>query len=423
MPPLPILPPEIWYIIYDLCIRSSVDIHEHCTSINFPEVILHLRSPRNHPSVSLKWVRYLRLVCRASKALLDSYPRLALPMSENVVCINPTPDAQARFVSLLSDPLKCCRVSVLDLSGSKSSNSSTPTLFDILCDKACYLPSLRTLTIGFTLCGGRDPVIPRFWGRLNEAFPNLECLVARGGVATTWEDSTVTFKTLRVIDMDFLYADHQVWFPALLHAAFGVMNYFKAANFTGCQYLQSLLLRSITDPEQFDWDFVPKLQLLGVPSGKVNSLPPLPQWHPLHHIYLYVDIVPRTNAPRWYRLQEASTWLAQLVERLPTISRITMAFEPTSKGTMNSILGDFNDDEVHRLGFAAERVSSRCADAAPHVVMKRVTGNDRVPSMTEETSGSRTFERNSTGNYRPPSHSLQSGLKALRRLSSLRLGG
>jgi hypothetical protein len=344
-------------------------------------------------------------------------------MSENVVRINPSPNAQARFVSLLSDPLKCCQVNVLDLSGNESSNSSTPILFGILCDEACSLPALRTLTLGFTLCDGRDPVTPRFWGRLNEAFPNLECLVARGGLNTTWEDSTVTFKRLKVIDMDFLYADHQVWFPALLHAAFGAMNYFKAANFTGCQYLQSLLLRSVTDPEQFAWDFVPKLQLLGLPSGKVNSLPPLPQWHPLHHVYLYVDIVPRTKAPRWYRRQEACEWLAWTVEHLPTISRITMAFEPTNKETMDSILGDFDDDEVHRLGFAAERVPSRCADAAPHVVMKRVKSNDRVPSMTEGISGSRTFERNSTGRYRPPSHSLQSGLKTLSRLSSLRLGG
>jgi hypothetical protein len=263
---------------------------------------------------------------------------------------------------------------------------------------------------------------PRFWGRLNEAFPNLECLVARGGLNTTWEDCIVTFKRLKVIDMDLLYADCQVLFPALLHAAFGAMNYFKAANFRGCQHLQSLLLRSIRDPEQFDWDFIPRLRLLGLPSGKVNSLPPLPQWHPLHHIYVYVDMVPRTGTPRWHRRQQAWTWLTRTVERFPTISRITMAFEPTNDQMMESILGEFDKDGIHRLGFTKERASSGCADAAPYVIMKRVERNGRVSSMAEETSGPRTVELNSTGQHRPTSHSLQSGLKVLRRLSSLRVG-
>lgn len=384
MPPTAILPPEIWCIIYDWAIRSSIDIHEHCTSINFPEVILHLRSPSNHPSVSRAWLRELRLVCRASKAVLDSSPLLTIPMSEKAVYINPSSDVQLQFVLLLSDPLKSRRVILLDLPGSESSNSSAPILFDILCDNARSLPALRSLTMDFTRHNGREPVTPRFWGRLTEAFPDLECLVARGGSNTTGEGSIVTLKKLKVVDMDLLDADHQVRFPALRHSAFGSMNYSKAANFTGFQYLESLLLRNITDPEQFDWGFVPNLRLLGLPSGKVISLPPLPQRHPLNHLYVYVDTVPRTHNYGRRRRQEEWMWLKRTVERLPTISRITMAFGPTKSKTTDSIWGDFDDDEMHRLGFAAEYVFSGRTDAARHIIIERV---DRVFPVVEATSG------------------------------------
>jgi len=220
---------------------------------------------------------------------------------------------------------------------------------------------------------------------------------------TIQEDSIVTFKKLKVMDMDLLHADRQVRFPALRHSAFGAMNHDEATNFTGFEYLESLILRNITDPERFNWDFVPKLRLLGLPSGKVRSLPPLPQRHPLHHVYVYVDMVRRSPHSDQHRRQKEWTWLKGIVQSLPTISRITMTFQPMKSDLTDSIWGDFDDEEMDRLGFAAEYVFSGRADTARHIFMERVKRDDAVSPMVEETSGSRTSEghRNSTTKQGP----------------------
>jgi hypothetical protein len=50
---------------------------------------------------------------------------------------------------------------------------------DFLCDNAHFLLSLRSLTFGLEPSASHNMLDPRFYSRLNDAFPRLTCLMIR----------------------------------------------------------------------------------------------------------------------------------------------------------------------------------------------------------------------------------------------------
>ena len=372
MPLAAILPPELWLIIFDLVIESGVDLLDDCDFLSFPGVLNRLRYPWTYLPKGIPALRNLRLVCRSWNELLKAppcfvmkKPNTPVPGGVRAVYIYPCEESQSYLQRILAEPLKSRRIVILDLPGPETFRSRVPFIFDFLCENSHSLPSVRSLTLGLHVHPPSAPRTPRFWMRLNDAFPHLVALVLRGHLNTLVDNTSnpVVFRKLEISDHGMLYPDSSVHFPVLKHAAFDHMYVFQSTGFTGHPLLESLIFRCIfSEGPKVIWRLVPHLRLIALPSETVNSLASLPPEHPLQHLYIYVESIPSNQQHLSdNRRKRELTWLKAIVTRLPTISLITLAYEPRKEVTPGLIRGDFDEKELKRMGFTSSqrRLSGR----------------------------------------------------------------
>jgi len=362
-----VLPPELWLIIFEFVLTSGVDLVDRPNHLNFPTISEELRSPWSHPPRGIPALRNLRLVCRTFNSLLRSSPYLILkkrdtpitPNAARAVYISPCGEAKAYLERLLAEHLFSQRIVILDIPGREYRNSPVPMVFDFLCENSHLLPGVRSLALGLHHYTSVAPTTPKFWRRLNDAFPHLVCLTLRGSLKTAMEDPVeppVVFKNLEILDHDTLSSDPNVYFPILCHVAFNSIIPYQLQRFTGLRSLRSLLARkSFYVGRIFEWDFFPGIKLLGIPGEHVYELSRLPPGHPLEHLYVYIGTVSRND--HYHdpdRKAKELAWMKEITERLPTISQITFAYPLPSEYLSSAVWGDFDEDELGILGL--ERV-------------------------------------------------------------------
>jgi hypothetical protein len=364
-----ILPPELWIIIFDLVLESGVGLLDLCDPFLVPEVLNRIRNPWRYPPTGIPAIQNLRLVCRNFNALLEPSPYFAMkhidtPITRaRAVYIKPCEEVQMLFHRLIAEPSKSYRIVILDLPGPEYYDSFVPEMFDVLCEHSHSLPSVRNLTLPLGQKVSTVPGVGSFWKRLNNAFPDLVCLVVRCALLSEYPtDSPITFKNLLILDHDNIHPDPLVHFPVLRHAACHSTVWYNLYPelISGRRSLETLLIRDACyHGRGFAWNLVPQLKVFGFPGSAVNRLPGLPVGHPLQHLYLYLDI-PRKSE---YFHEDARKmvelgWLEDILRRFPTIMQITLAYQPSRDSIPVDIWGDFSEQELIRLGLTREYTSS-----------------------------------------------------------------
>jgi hypothetical protein len=145
---------------------------------------------------------------------------------------------------------------------------------------AAVLPKLRSLTLHLLYSHEETP----FWGRLNDAFPLLNCLVLTGEIRATAEEAVV-FENLEILDIECQFPFAGVHFPVLRHASIKSYNAAWAVRWHG---LESLLLPSIVRGSQVDWPQLPNLRLLGIPTSHISLILHCPRDHPLSKLCIFL---------------------------------------------------------------------------------------------------------------------------------------
>jgi hypothetical protein len=386
-------PTELWLHILDFVVGDSIGTQQHCNYTNFPETILHLRAPWIYPPpIETIWLRNLRLVCQTFNSLLRQSPyyimkdiNKPIPSGTRALYIYPIWPTQELFQRLLNEPSKSHRIVSLSVPGPESGLTTTPPLmFDFLCSNANLLPNLQSLTLSLCFYPAKDPGTPKPWSRLNEAFPNLTSLVLRGSVRWTLEVQPVSFQKLEILDLgDMSLPDPTISFPTLRHAVLGDLSFNPVKTLTRSGRLESLLFRDASAGAEFDWDLVPKLRLLGIPSSVVEVFPPTPRAHPLHRLHIFVGIIPRDDGNiRRNRKEKELQLMKQAVERFPNVSQITLAFQTHSNHLESDIIGDFDEEELRRVGLVVNYTSRE-----DHIVLDRVPlTTPRMPFLNHVTS-------------------------------------
>jgi hypothetical protein len=373
------LPPELWLIIFELARGTNIGPQQHCNYLTFPLINLHIRRPSEHRFMIHPWPRNFRLICRYFNTLLQPLSSFfmkdaetSIPTAARALYILPQQNPQACLQRLLADPSIPNRIVLLNLPGYEGSRSP-PTYFDLLCDNANSLPALRTLTLALRNPHVATPPISRFWGRLDNAFPLLTTLVLRGGFQTTYPDAAVVFENLEILDWDFADLHASLYFPLLRHVSFGHLYYFELKYLASWPQLESLIIRDINGCGQIEWSLFPELRLLGLPARRIDAFPPLPPNHPLQHLYVFVGTRPRDDHnPHLFSYEVRLTWLKETLERLPTITRITLWFDKRRPNQLDWISGYFHEEDLELLGFTERDFPNPNREHGHHVVFQRV---------------------------------------------------
>lgn len=385
MPPANSLPTELWLIIFESLVAISTSPSEYSNSNNFPEVSRHLRSPWDQPLVKNTRLYNLRLVSRSFKALFERvmpsfnhhfFEKSALcdiPAGKKALYVSQDVDILHYLPRLISKPATCHQICTLDIYNTSKQNRLEESTFDILCNNASDFPLLQTLSLEppRTTTGGP---FSNFWFRLNDAFPQLTCLVVRQWVPSYEGDTDLTFGRLEVLDVNGAPPDSRLHFPSLKHAAFGCVSSSELASFNGRSRLESLLLKEIVEAHHFSWDLFPNLQLIGIPGRRAETfgpLPPLPAHHPLRHIYIYLGVT--FHSGRGSDRITQYEWLSRMVGHLPAVSRITLAVETSAKHHQPWVSMDYDQETLRRLGLSVNKIASRQIKGTRLVVLQRTS--------------------------------------------------
>jgi len=374
------LPPELWLIIFELARGTNIGPQQHCNYLTFPFINLHLRRPSEHRFMIHSWPRNFRLICRYFNTLLKPLSSFfmkdadtSIPTAARALYILPQQNPQPCLQRLLADPSISNRIVLLNLPGQEGFSRSPPADFDFLYDNAPSLPAVRTLALCVWVAGVTTPPISGFWGRLNKAFPLLTTLVLRGGLATTYPDAAVVFENLEILDWDFADPHASLYFPLLRHASFGRLSYFEHKYLASWPQLESLIIRDINGWEQIEWSLFPELRLLGLPAQRIDTVPPLPPDHPLQHLYVFIGTRPRDDHNQHlFSYEVRLTWLKETLQRLPTITRISMWFDKRPPNQLDWISGYFHEEDLELLGFTERDFPNPNRENGSHVVFQRL---------------------------------------------------
>lgn len=378
------LPTELWLLIFESIIGSSIGPADFSTYINFPEMIRHLRSPVDNPPLKNVRLYELRLVCRFFKAQIErvlptflSYAYMNalksdIPVGTKALYINQDLNTYTCLQRLLREPFTCYNLSILDISGNYTCDGKSTLA--ALCGSANAFPQLRTLIVAGEK-NNFDGLQDTFWWDINEAFPHLTCLVVRRWVPPNMGGTNIVFQYLHILDVEGKVPDSTLHFPVLKHVAFGDVSSYDIAKFNSRLGLESLLVKGIIESSQFRWELFPRLKLLGIPSRRAETfgpLPPLPPDHPLRHLYVYVgNSYMNPGGYNGINGQRQYTWLKQLVQPLPTVPRITLAVDTRIKHQWSWIPLDFNQDTLRRLNISVNKFSSRQTKGTRLVVLNQ----------------------------------------------------
>jgi hypothetical protein len=264
-------------------------------------------------------------------------------------------------------------------------NRMVPSVFDFLCLNGHAFPAVRTLCLSLGIPNMDERSVPRFWGRLNEAFPYLTCFTLRGskGVTTTYPDELVTLENIEIIDWN-IGALHSVQFPRLRHVAYDNVPRWGLERFSKSPHLESLLLRSDNLGPLFQWGLLPNLRLLGLQARETCHFPRLPEGHPLQHLHIYVGTRGRSdhNYPQRRSEVDQLKWLKDTINLFPTVMRISLEFEEQSFYWVHWISGIFKQGDLAQLGFIQNH-SSRLLRTGTRVVLDRIVGGSQISSIME----------------------------------------
>jgi hypothetical protein len=170
--------------------------------------------------------------------------------------------------------------------------------------------------------------------------------------------------------------DSNVYFPALRHAAFGIVSVHSVAQFKGWRLLESLLIRR-RYVGAINWQLVPHLRLVAIPSNEAHSI--FLQHHNLEHLYLLMVPIPRARyeSSPWQKEADQS-WTRRMVQRLPSLTRITLTYPPISDQS-DFVWGDIDVEELLHLGFSRKCSSSGCRRGESRVVFSSKIEHDIEP--------------------------------------------
>jgi len=378
------LPLELWITIFDFAIGSSTGPSESCSYRNFPIVLDHLRGWRRpwQPQV----LRSLRLVCRTFHNLLESpsyYSMEAadehIPPRTKALTLGSYQNTNKWLRKLDREPSIYCRIIhlFLVLLDKPDPSHGGETTFDCLCASGHGLPALRSLSIKFYSEKSRGTPKPRFWARINDAFPLLTSLVLRGKVGRSVQEGAAVFENLIVLGITVLHPDVAlVTFPALVHVAIDNTYARSLLEFGNWNHLESLFLRHLPyDCARFKWEWFPNLRLLGIPDTRLASTPLLPSHHPLQSLYVYSGADPLAGG-RHKQGEKDVWWLHGTLLRLPGIINITITFEKSMKNWSSTLLGDFDRRKLKQMGFTFGP-SNLTFDYRRRVVINRTPAKDK----------------------------------------------
>jgi hypothetical protein len=388
LPSAPTLPVELLFIIFDIVSEDSLSYQGFCNDINFPEILLQFRSPRAiHP-----WLRNLRLACRTFKAIIEPPNCLmenkfaTIRTTTKAVYINSTAtDVPLCLQRLVDEPSRAHRIVLLDLIVFYHSRPEGSILqpFDVLCTIADSLPNIRSLVFG-----PRNGIVaigvPRFWGRLNTAFPYLKCLVLRGLIMTNCEDPAVVFQHMEILDADHTQLDNSIVFPVLRHAAFGFMVTFVLMRFRTSIWtnLESLMLRGITETiAGISWDWLPQLKLLGIPCRQGAAFARLPASHPLRHLHLYVHAGQEHESK--YGCVYRFAWVKKIVQWYPTVTRVSLSSLYPQESIGNRLEG-FNEENANDIGFTFTQCNKNARGQEDFQILERLLYPPPPPARTKQ---------------------------------------
>lgn len=391
------LPPELWRIILGFAESLNISPQSYCSYLNFPGIDLYLRFPHDYSAPRSPWICSLRYVCRTFNAILEPRPffyinlnikDLNIPSNARAIYASPYGDSLASLQRLLLEPPKCSQIVMLDLPRCDQSTSNPSTPFGLLCKHANTFSSVRSLTLGFT---DRVFKIQDLWTRIHSSFPELDCLVISGEIP--WSlPHPVVFKNLEILDLKHVPLRLQIHFPAIRHASFGHMGRKSMAMFGDLPQLESLLVQGRNYDTEIQWELFPNLRLLGLPGRKMDLVPHLPVDHPLRHLHVYVGTIPRDDHNGYpNREAEQSTWIKQIIERLPTITRLSLAFDKRENWLVNWINGEFSEEDCELLDLNMDYgYKSR---GSPKGIVYRRTGNRPHAPESDGPSGHESEKR------------------------------
>jgi hypothetical protein len=351
---MPLLPPELWLLIFDFAILSSLNPAAQCSYIKFPEISLHLRFPSVHAPIEDPYGQ-LRLVCRDFKALLGPSPHFfvkseksSIPSTARAIYI-PSHRSPLRCLQrVLEDPYKSRRIVTLHITCTNFSEHILP--FDYLCQRPHALSSVRSLTLGIFYHHPFRLNI-RLWGRINKAFPLLVCLVLRPvlqppeamPIEGDDKESSVIFQRLEILDMGCIIPCPRLRCPLLRHAALNHSSPQALEILTHSPLLESLLLRGVDRDIRMDLRLLPQLRLLGLPTRGPHLTLPLPPNYPLYHLCVYM-------VPPIYAIQDILSWVKTVPTKFPSISRISIDLSMLTPTDRLSIQGLFVDPDLQSSG-------------------------------------------------------------------------
>jgi hypothetical protein len=383
-----------------------------CNEGNFPEVLLQLRSTWELPFAIHPWLRNLRLTCRTFNAIIES-PNCfmkdkpgSIRTTTKAVYIGSLVDVNVCLQRLVDEPSRSHRIVLLDLLEFYQSHPGESTLqtFDFLCTVADSLPSIRSLILG---PGNYRSVtvIPRFWGRLNAAFPYLTCLIFRCRMTTTYEDPVVIFEHLEILDVDHVQLDTSIAFPVLRHAAFGHMNEPEFMRFSAWANLESLVLRKIKESmeskmEPISWDWLPRLKLLGILCRQGAAFARPPPSHPLRHLHLYVLAGPDHQDDgngNWYAYY--FSYVKEISQRYPMVTCITLS-SLRSYERIGKKLNGFNEAHANNIGFTFTQCNKDARGREDFQILERLPY--KSPPRVHTTQITQSAPK-----HKPPIHSTR----------------
>jgi hypothetical protein len=285
MSSIPMLPPELWTMIVELALEDSVNPQTICDHSNFLQLrhhLSHLRSPKTRPPIYNSWSN-IRLVSQAFKVFAGPSPYfvmkkddIVIPRSARAVYITSGPNSLSR---LLDVRCNTHQIVALDTANGFLRNSTDERSSAFL-RYAAIFPNLRSLTLHLL----SDSNEISFWGRLNEAFPSLTCLVLTGRLRAAAEEAVI-FEKLEILDIDCQLPSTGVHFPALRHAS---IKFYEMVRVTRWHGLESLLVRNMETDASLDWTQFPKLRFLGLPTSHLWVITRCPRDHPFSELCIFV---------------------------------------------------------------------------------------------------------------------------------------
>jgi hypothetical protein len=365
------LPAELWLIIFDIVITTSITLLEHSNSISFPDVDEYLYDPTAHPPIDNSYGQ-LRLVCRTFNALLGGSPYHFMKSEEAPIPIATrsfyVPYGLARagcFGQIIAQPLMCHQLVSMDTPCNFSVFEGRPPIFNLLRENSGSFPSIRCLTLRLVHHPWEHLSVP-FWRTLNNTFPLLCRLFLTsnyqkdiGSALWRQDDGLVTFYALEILHLGYgLRYYSMLHFPRLRHVSLCNCSAFDLTRLALLPLLESALFRSLHGDPPIDLGLFPRLKLVGVPKWMIQAILPSGNNHPFEHLWLYTWVL----ADPWVELES----IMQIPKRLPGISRVTLDLAGTTMERRTLLHSELQDADLRSSGLSMYPIPS----GASHIVLK-----------------------------------------------------